>query len=189
MHQCLHTASQLSKEEMESLFRSAWLRMKSWDSVPREFENVNILFEITLSASCFGQMKRHRMSTQISQPYDPSLGVTVPESIKTVGMENQFMVTIGMVEEAYNAIRDDVPAAAPYILTNSHRKRILLNVNPRELYHISRLREDEHAQWDIRNISAQMLSLARKAVPLVFDFACGKDKFSDKRKELFGDVD
>jgi len=55
-----------------------------------------------------------------------------------------------------------MPLAAPYILTNSHRKRVLIRVNARELYHISRLREDTHAQWDIQNISKIMTIKAKR---------------------------
>jgi len=186
MHECLNAASRMTKEETEGLFRASWRRMQSWDSVPRAFENIAILYEITLSASCFGQMKRHRMTTQLCQPYDPSLGVTVPDSVKAVGMEKAFRDTIAQVEETYEILRKDAPPAAPYILTNAHRKRMLLQVNARELYHISRLREDEHAQWDIRRIAHQMVELARKAVPAVFAFACGKDRFEETRKRLFG---
>jgi len=186
MQDCINTAMQMKPEELLNLFKSAWRRMKSWDSVPREFENITIVYEVILSSSCFGQMKRHRMTTQVVQPYDPELDVTVPDSIQATGMEKDFRDLIDRVNDAYYTIRKDTPSAAPYILTNAHRRRLLLQVNARELYHISRLREDEHAQWDIRNIAHQMIELARKAVPIVFDFACGKDRFDERRKELFG---
>jgi len=185
MQESIHTAMKMQSEELLTLVKASWRRMKQWDSVMREFENVTILYEIVLSASCFGQLKRHRMTTQLCQGYDPELDVTVPDSILAVGMENEFRQLIDLVNEAYYTIKRDAPHAAPYILTNAHRKRILLQANVRELYHISRLREDIHAQWDIRNIAGQMIELAGKAVPVVLEFACGKDRFNERKKELF----
>ncbi len=186
MQDCINTAMQMDHENLQKLFQESWRRMESWDSVLREFENISILYEVILSASCFGQMKRHRMTTQVVQPYDPELDVTIPDSIMAVGMENEFRGLIERINEVYYTLKKEVPLAAPYILTNAHRKRMLIQANARELYHISRLREDEHAQWDIRNIASQMIDLARKAVPLVFDFTGGKDVFEKRKKELFG---
>ncbi len=185
MQDCINTAMKMEPQDMFVLFKSCWWRMNSWDSVLREFENISILFELTLSAGCFGQMKRHRMTTQIMQPYDPELDVTVPDSVIQIGMEKEFRELIDKVNEAFYAIEKDTPLAAPYVLTNAHRRRMLINVNARELYHISRLREDEHAQWDIRNISNQMLELAQKAVPVIFEFACGKHDFDSLRDKMF----
>jgi thymidylate synthase ThyX len=59
-------------------------------------------------------------------------------------------------------------------------------VSPRELYHISRLREDRHAQWDIMRISTKMLDLARRVAPLTFLLSCGKDAFSELRHQIYG---
>ncbi|MFC1477339.1 FAD-dependent thymidylate synthase [candidate division KSB1 bacterium] len=185
MQDCIHAAMQLTPEDIRKLYYASWQRMESWDTVLREFENVSILYEITLSASCFGQMKRHRMTSQHLQPYDPALDVTIPFSISAVGMENEFRELIAQIDDVYCTLQKAVPLAAPYILTNAHRRRMLLQVNARELYHISRLREDKHAQWDIRNIAGQMTALAQQAVPVIFDFACGKDSFDDRRRELF----
>ncbi len=61
-----------------------------------------------------------------------------------------------------------------------------MRVNAREMYHISRLREDAHAQWDIRNVSSAMSALAKKAMPLVFGLAGGKDRYNETYKNIFG---
>jgi len=79
-----------------------------------------------------------------------------------------------------------MPLAAPYILTNSHRKRVLIRVNARELYHISRLREDTHAQWDIQNISKIMTIKAKEVMPLTFALIGGKDRYNQIYQKLYG---
>jgi len=161
--------------------------MQLYDSMLREFEYVNLTFNLTLSAACFGQLKRHRMSTITSQAYDPGLGVTIPESIKEIGMEGEFNRIIDKTNQVYDQINKEIPLAAPYVLTNAHRKRVLIRLNARELYHISRLREDTHAQWDIQNISRVMASKAREVMPLTFALIGGKDKYSRIYQKLYGE--
>jgi thymidylate synthase ThyX len=88
-------------------------------------------------------------------------------------------------ESAYSRIRKESPLAAPYILTNAHRKRVLMKLNARELYHLSRMRADSHAQWDIRDLAGEMLKQARKVMPLTLMMACGKDNFAALHNKAF----
>lgn len=136
--------------------------MQAHDSVLREMENVDLLFELVLSSSCFAQIKRHRMSTIIAQEYNPRLGITVPPSIKAIGEQTNFLKIMRETQNAYEHIGKKAPQAAAYVLTNAHRKRILMKFNAREMYHLARLRADQHAQWDIRNLTQKMLAQAKK---------------------------
>ena len=183
---CKNKVKKLSEEKKREIFKAAWQNMQLYDSMLREFEYVSLTFNVILSSACFGQLKRHRMSTITSQSYDPGLGITIPESIKEIGMQEQFQKIVDKTNHAYDLINKEIPLAAPYILTNAHRKRVLIKVNARELYHISRLREDTHAQWDIQNLSRAMVSKAKEAMPLTFGLICGKDKYSQIYQKLYG---
>ena len=125
------------------------------------------------------------MATLVTQDYDPALDVTVPPSIAAVGMEKPFREMMARTEETYETIRRAVPLAAPYILTNAHRKRVLMKMNARELYHIARLRADRHAQWDIRRLTEGMLACAREVMPLTLLMAGGKDGFAEAYRQTF----
>jgi flavin-dependent thymidylate synthase len=184
--ECLTRAKNLSGLDKVQLFKTAWENMQFYDSVLREFEYVNLTFEVVASAACFGQIKRHRMATITSQPYDPRLGVTLPQSILDIGLDKDFLAVINQTNSLYESMLSQKPTTAPYILTNAHRKRILIRINARELYHISRLREDSHSQWDIRNIAHQMISEAKKVMPLVCGITAGKDTYSEIYKKIFG---
>ncbi|MCF7907559.1 MAG: FAD-dependent thymidylate synthase [Candidatus Omnitrophica bacterium] len=184
--QCLIITKKLSSDGLRRIYTTAWQNMQFYDSMLREFEYVNLTFNIILSAACFGQLKRHRMSTITAQGYDPALGVTIPESIHEIGMEKEFQKIIDKTNDTYKIIEKTTPLAAPYILTNAHRRRVLMRVNARELYHISRLREDAHAQWDIQNVSRAMTEEAKRAMPLTFGLIGGKDKYSEIYQKMFG---
>jgi flavin-dependent thymidylate synthase len=179
---CRQAARIMSGREREALVSTALQYLSVHDPVLREFEYADLLFELTISASCFAQLKRHRMATLTGQDYDPTLGVTVPPAVAAVGLEGSFREIIARTDALHVELKKAAPAAAACILTNAHRRRVALKVNARELYHIARLRADGHAQWDIRETALRMIALAREAMPLTLMLAAGKDAFA----ELYG---
>ena len=183
--QCLNMAGKMTPRGKMTLFKTAFANLQVHDAVLRELENVDLQFELVLSSSCFAQLKRHRMSTIIAQDYNPQLGVTMPPSIKAIGQQKAFMDIMHHTQNAYEQIRNKAPLAAAYVLTNAHRKRVLMKFNAREMYHLARLRADAHAQWDIRDLTKKMLSQAKKVMPLTLMMACGKDNFPELFKKTF----
>lgn len=158
-----------------------------YDATLREFEHSYLTFELIVSAACFGQLKRHRIATITAQDYDLNLGVTLPETIRQGGQTDLFNRVIEMTEKTYKKIYKELPQVTPYILTQSHRRRVLLTVNIRELYHIARLRMDATAQWDIRDITNKMLEQAQKVMPLSLLFCGAKDRFDLTHQKYFPD--
>ena len=186
--ECKSIVSNLTDDQRKEIFKVSWRNMQFYDSMLREFEYVNLTFNIILSAACFGQLKRHRMTTITSQGYDPALGVTIPESIKEIGMDGYFQEIVDKTNKVYDEIASQMPLAAPYILTNAHRKRVLIRLNAREMYHISRLREDAHAQWDIQNVSRAMSEEAKRVMPLTFELVGGKDRYNEIYRNVYGEL-
>ncbi len=165
-------------------FKEALKYVSAFDPIPREFElSGDLKFELVVSASNFAQLKRHRLMTLLAQDYFPTLGITIPASIKAIGKENDLREVCRRSEELYNEFLPKYGKAAEYCLTNAHRRRVLIAANPRELYHFSRLREDEHAQWDIKETAGRMMKLAKKTAPLSFMLSGGKDKFKNLREK------
>ncbi|MFA6413028.1 MAG: FAD-dependent thymidylate synthase [Syntrophales bacterium] len=183
--ECFILAGQMDEQQRQDMMRVALRHIRSYDPVLREFEHVELLFELTVSASCFAQLKRHRMATLTVQAYDPALGVTVPPAIREIGMEESFMDIMTRTNEIYGQMRKAASAAAPYILTNAHRRRVAMKVNARELYHMARLRADRHAQWDIRELTEKMLAAARSVMPLTLLLATGKDGFDALYRQTY----
>jgi thymidylate synthase ThyX len=160
--------------------------MELYDVTLREFECANLTYSLKVSGACFGQLKRHRVATITCQEYDPDIGFTIPDSVKEVGEEKKFIEIIKKTEKVYHKIEKKVGNIGSYILTNAHCKRVLLNVNLRELYHISRLREDPTAQWDIRNKAQKMSKLAKKVMPITTQLLGGKGDYREIYFKLFG---
>ncbi|MCX7982497.1 MAG: FAD-dependent thymidylate synthase, partial [Syntrophales bacterium] len=185
--ECLRLAFKLPKEKKEEVVKNALRYLKPYDQVRREFEMIDLVYELVVSASCFAQLKRHRMATILTQEYHPSLGVTVPPNLRAAGLEDVFSEMIKETEEVFFRVRREVPSAAPYILTNGHRRRVLLKINARELYHIARLRADKHAQWDIRRLTEEMIATAKAVMPITLMLACGRDAFPELYNSIFSE--
>lgn len=184
--ECLARAGSARPAVRKDIIRRALARMEFYDFPPREFEHADLVFDIVLSASAFAQLKRHRMATLTWQRYDPGLGVTVPPSVREAGAEKEFLSVVDRTNDTHARLEREIGPAADYVLTNAHRRRALLKVNVRELYHISRLREDATAQWEIRRIAAEMGRLAGKTMPLSCLLLGGKDAYPEVYARVFG---
>jgi len=187
LSRCREITAGMDRAQKEALIRTALQRMKAYDAAPREFEQVGLLFELTISATCFAQVKRHRMATLSVQEYNPALGVTIPPAVREIGMEGPFREICARTEEIWERIRRASPAAAAYILTNAHRRHVAMRVSARELYHLARVRADRHAQWDIRETALQMVAAGRKVMPLTMMLAAGKDDFDSLSARTFAE--
>ncbi|MBC7360814.1 MAG: FAD-dependent thymidylate synthase [Candidatus Aminicenantes bacterium] len=184
--EALKEVKRWSQKKKLELVKRVFEHMEFYDSPPREFELAYLTYELIVSASCFAQLKRHRMMTLLVQPYDPSLGVTVPPSIKEIKEQKKFMEIIRQTEKTWRQLQKKVGPAADYILTNAHRRRVVVKANVRELYHLSRLREDATAQWEIRQVSGEMSAIARKVFPITAALLGGKDAYPALYQKLFG---
>uniref|UniRef100_A0A7C4XKP9 FAD-dependent thymidylate synthase n=1 Tax=candidate division WOR-3 bacterium TaxID=2052148 RepID=A0A7C4XKP9_UNCW3 len=182
---CLQTIKKMSGQEKLEIYKIACKYLELYDTVLREFELARLTYSLVVSAGCFAQLKRHRIATIITQDYDPDLGNTIPESIMDIGEEKKFFEIIEKTNRLYERIERRYPGIGAYILTNSHRRRVLISLNLRELYHISRLREDQTAQWDIQLQVKKMSELARRVLPITTALLCSKSDYPEFYYRLF----
>jgi len=168
-----------------SIWKEIFRGMGEHDGAPREFELAALTFEAEISASCFAQLKRHRMMTLLAQPYAIESGVIIPPSLREAGLEDSFEEAVMISRDAAAKLFAQSPLLGPYFLTNAQRRRVVIHINAREFYHFVRLRTDSHAQWEIRSLAEQMLGLARAQWPNLCLLACGKDRFEEVYRGVF----
>lgn len=176
---CQAAVGKMSVVDKWQTFCTLYERMELHSAAPRCFELPAMFFELVGSASFFAQLKRHRMATLLPQAYDLALGVTVPQSVEDAGAMDVFNHIRGLTEETYREYQQKCGsmAVAEYCLMQAHRRRVLVKMNARELYAFSRLREDGHAQWEIRDVAKKLIAKAREVMPMTLALACGKDEF------------
>lgn len=182
---CYTLAEQLiNNGKALDLVKNSLKYISEFDKVPRAFETGFLIYEVVMSASCFAQLKRHRMNTLLSQDYNPELGYTIPPNIEEIGLLRELKDICTKTDDLYYDFNKKHGKAAEYCLTNAHRRRVIVAINLRQLYHISRIREDEHSQWEIRDKAKKMSQLAKKTAPITTMFLAGKDEFKNVHREV-----
>lgn len=166
----------------ENIFSQLFLSMNEYDRPPREFEMSDATFVVYCSASCFAQLKRHRMSTVIPQPYSLKETPYIPLSFAGTPLAESIKQISEMSKKTDASIRRSNPFIMQYAAVNASKRAVLLKMNARELYHFVRLRSDKHAQLEIREISDKIAEAAIKAAPGLYSYLCGKDKFRELKK-------
>ncbi|MEK6846177.1 MAG: FAD-dependent thymidylate synthase [Nanoarchaeota archaeon] len=183
-----HIYDNMHPETRVNYVKKCLEHLSEFDTVPREFEMGEFTFDAVMSSSCYAQLKRHRMCTQLPGAYDLQLGVTVPASIKGIGKEKEFLEVMDKSAAMYETLGGGKwSAAADYCLTNAHRRSVISKINLRGLYHFSRLREGAHAQWEIRELANDMCKEARKVAPATTILLGGKSEFAFIRTQVYGE--
>jgi flavin-dependent thymidylate synthase len=169
--------SELTVIEKKQLWDTFFKGIQPWHKLPRAFEMVDFTLELTMSSSCFAQFKRHRLCTIIKAPYKASDGFVIPPSITNGSQVRRFAELMATSESLAEKVKAIHPMLYPYLLTNAHRVRVLAKMNLRELYHFVRLRSDEHAQWEIQNLSHDLKFMIQELCPHSAAFLMGKSEF------------
>lgn len=167
----LNEIRQWSPQQREEAFFNMMRGMTVHDPAPRAWEHVHITWELVISAAAYAQLKRHRLCDLVVSMYDPRLGFTHPPTV--VGHWADRARALVQLSET-TAQRINGPARA-YALLSGHRRRVLWTANLREILHFSRLREDAHAQWDIRAFARAVSHTVQQHAPLCGRFLGGKD--------------
>lgn len=122
------------------------------------------------------QLVRHRIASysQQSQRYvshKDEFTSIMPDTIADNPEARQIFAFMSeTVHKAYAQLVDmGIPAEdARYILPNATETKIIMTMNARELLHFFALRCCQRAQWEIREMSVEMLRVVRKVAPAIF---------------------
>jgi len=182
---CLEFVKRAKHEDKLRIVKDTLEHMKGYQRPPREFEMASVDVSAVISASCYAQLKRHRMLTIVRQPYNPKFGVTIPRTVEEVGLEGEYRALGEESSSRFEELQSEGNSDAPYVLTNGHQGGVLVKMNARELYHFSRLRQDTHAQWQIRELADKVVEKVKEKAPLTTLLIGGKDKFDEVRREVY----
>ena len=139
------------------------------------FEHIYFTFKIeNISRACSHQLVRHRHCsfTQRSQRYcsEDGFGFVTPPTIDEGRFANDMEDIADWYEEYQNIgiANED----ARYILPNACATSLYLSCNLRELIHIANERLCTRAQWEIRELVQEMVSLVDPALQFMLVPKC-----------------
>lgn len=143
------------------------------------FEHIYYTFKITgISRACSHQLVRHRHCsfTQRSQRYcsEDGFGIIIPHSVALMDDDHDYEKLMFQIETYYNDFCESgIPNEdARYVLPNACATELYLSCNLRELIHMANERLCTRAQWEIREVVKQMVSLVDPALDFMLVPKC-----------------
>lgn len=157
----------MKKEEKEKIVDSYLKNMSEFDYPMRELEHLSFIFDIIIDYGAFRDLQRHRMCTQTSQIFTTDLGYDIPEDIINAGLEEKYKAAMEKAKQVYEKIRKKYPLQAQYILPFGFKKRYIITMNLREIYHLIKLRTIPLAHTSYRRIAYKIYEIMKEKYPLL----------------------
>ncbi len=159
-----------SPGEKQKLAKKILGEMDAHDQPIREFEFANYTFDLTLDQGAYYELKRHRMMTQIAQPFSPGLGYATPRAMVDAGMEKEYGTAMEKAASMYEKLERVFPHLGSYILPNGYNRRVLVEFNLRTAFHFLQLRTEPSAHFSMRRVAQRMAKEIRNVTPILGTF-------------------
>jgi len=156
-------------EEHLRVIRTSVANLGPFDPLPRAFEHVNLLVEITVDYGAWRDIQRHRIGTQTAQELTPDLGYTVPPLVEELGLRGEFINLLAESAAVHDRIRPEFPHEAVYPLMLAFRKRSLFGWNLREVFHFVRLRGTSKGHDAYRRVAVELWRQTCRCYPWAAD--------------------
>jgi len=170
--------------------RQAFIRKVVASGHESPLEHVKFTFAVEgVSRALTHQLVRHRLASysQQSQRYvkETAFDYVIPPSIaRDPELKKEFERTMEHIQERYNSLLEKFKARGKvgeranedvrFFLPQAAETKIVVTMNGRELLHFFRHRCCARAQWEIKRMAEEMLRLARRELPEVFEAAGAK---------------
>jgi thymidylate synthase ThyX len=150
--------------------------LTSHDKSPRAFElDGGNLYEMpSMTYGDWRDYKRHRPQTYIAKPLDIKWGYAIPPLARILdGSENRkyhesvesFRYAIEDMEHLYEEVLDHNAVDARYAVTRAHFRPAVAHFNPREAFHLLRLRTGDTAHPSVRQLMWKNVDVFRENHP------------------------
>lgn len=123
----------------------------------RAMERTMYRFDVTCDIGAFRDLQRHRLMTLEWQKYSTRLGFDVPREIEELGLASRWTSTMESAGELYEAIRDGLGAdVAQYVVPFAFNVRFVMEMNPRQSFHLIELRSQPAGHPAYRRVAHEM---------------------------------
>jgi thymidylate synthase ThyX len=123
----------------------------------RAMERSTYRFDVKCDIGAFRDLQRHRLMTLEWQRYNTRLGYDLPEDLADQGLEGEWSALMDEAGELYETIRDDLgPDVAQYVVPFAYNVRFVMEMNPRQAFHLIELRSQPAGHSAYRSVAHQM---------------------------------
>ncbi len=123
----------------------------------RAFERTMYRFDVKCDIGAFRDLQRHRLMTLEWQKYSTRLGYDLPVDIEALGLTDRWSSLMDASGEIYEVIRDDLGAdVAQYVVPFAYNIRFVMEMNPRQAFHLIELRSQSAGHPAYRRVAHEM---------------------------------
>jgi thymidylate synthase ThyX len=123
----------------------------------RPMERTTYRFDVTCDIGAFRDLQRHRLMTLEWQRYTTRLGFDLPLEIDQLGLTEEWERVMDESLTFYEDLRDDLgPDVAQYVVPFAYNVRFVMEMNPRQAFHLIELRSQAAGHPAYRRVAHDM---------------------------------
>ncbi|HET7847118.1 MAG TPA: FAD-dependent thymidylate synthase [Acidimicrobiia bacterium] len=135
-------AREMSSEERASLIAAMVGQRANRRHKPgRAMERTTYRFDVSCDIGAFRDLQRHRLMTLEWQRFSTRLGYDLPEDLVDHGLADEWVSVMDDAGDLYETVRSDLgPDIAQYIVPFAYNVRFVMEMSPRQAFHLIELR-------------------------------------------------
>ncbi|MFQ5522490.1 MAG: FAD-dependent thymidylate synthase [Acidimicrobiia bacterium] len=123
----------------------------------RAMERTSYRFDVKCDIGAFRDLQRHRMMTIEWQRYSTRLGYDLPDEVAAQGLEAEWRAIMDSAGELYEEVREELgPDVAQYVVPFGYYVRFVVEMNPRQAFHLIELRSQPAGHPSYRAVAHEM---------------------------------
>jgi thymidylate synthase ThyX len=123
----------------------------------RPMERTTYRFDVTCDIGAFRDLQRHRLMTFEWQRYTTRLGFDLPVEVEQLGLAEEWERIMDESLSFYEELREDLgPDVAQYVVPFAYNVRFVMEMNPRQAFHLIELRSQAAGHPAYRRVAHDM---------------------------------
>ena len=162
----MQQVKKLSNEKKRKIISAfTKLRQNRRHRPSRAFESVYYTFDLLNNFGMFRDFHRHRALTLERQLLTTDHGYNIPNEIKTLGIEKEYIECMAKTKQTFDKIRIKHPEQGQYVVNFAYNYPYFMKFNLREACHLIELRTVPQGHIDYRRVAQQMFKEINKVHP------------------------
>ncbi|MDX1468465.1 MAG: FAD-dependent thymidylate synthase [Acidimicrobiia bacterium] len=163
-HRLLSIAQQMTSEERAAVVADMVGERGNRRHKPgRAMERTTYRFDVKCDIGAFRDLQRHRLMTLEWQRYSTRLGYDLPPQIEDRGLAGQWSSLMDEAAVLYEELRDELgPDVAQYVVPFAFNIRFVMEMNPRQAFHLIELRSQPAGHPAYRAVAHEMHAAIRE---------------------------
>jgi thymidylate synthase ThyX len=123
----------------------------------RPMERTTYRFDVKCDIGAFRDLQRHRLMTLEWQRFNTRLGYDVPVELAGQGLEQAWVSVMDDSGDLYEEVRQSLgPDVAQYVVPFAYNVRFIMDMNPRQAFHLIELRSGSAGHPAYREVAHRM---------------------------------